>query len=207
MEAIRGGAQGMDDLTNYVEGISITQTKYAADGTISGPPTTNYYTRTSPFAITNGQRIIGLMTTPKYQPDSAGGFFWNHVMAYVTALSGSAAEKFPQNNQSVQEMSFKYRLTSEFVTYDAPDSSLSGPPPEDVITRSNHWLVVRNLQTNLHELRLTFRWPLLPDGNVGRQRQSYRMMVAGQRTMFGAGVPLVPLHFVDSRTFRRAPPP
>ena len=204
MEAIRGGARGLDDLTNYVESISIIRTEYA--GTIPGLPITNDYTRTSPFAITNGQCIIGLMTTPKYQPGGVG-FFSNYVVAFVQALSGSAAEKFPQTNQSVQELAFKYRLTSEVITYDAPDSPLSGPPPEDIITRSNYWLVARNLQTNLHELRLTFRWPLLPDGSVPLKspRQSFRVVVGGQITNWvDAGVPL---HFLQSRTYRRAQSP
>ena len=36
------------------------------------------------------------------------------------------------------------------------------------------------LGANLHELRLTFFWPQLPNGNLGSGRQSFRTLVAGQ---------------------------
>ncbi|MEI9963165.1 MAG: hypothetical protein WDM76_19245 [Limisphaerales bacterium] len=38
----------------------------------------------------------------------------------------------------------------------------------------------RQLAANLHELRLAFLWPQLPNGNVGPGRQSFRTMIAGQ---------------------------
>jgi hypothetical protein len=39
-----------------------------------------------------------------------------------------------------------------------------------------------NLQTNLHELRLTFLWPILPNGQLPSRpaRQTFRTLVAGQ---------------------------
>ena len=36
------------------------------------------------------------------------------------------------------------------------------------------------LAANLRELRLTFLWPLLPNGNPGNGRQTFRTSVAGQ---------------------------
>jgi hypothetical protein len=36
------------------------------------------------------------------------------------------------------------------------------------------------LQYNLFEVRLRFSWPVLPNGNVGPGRQTYRTLIAGQ---------------------------
>ncbi len=78
MEAIRGGAHGLDDLTNYVYAITNYWTKYDASGKIiAGGPTGNngytftnvsiaprYYSAGSP--INNGANIVGLLSTPEY---------------------------------------------------------------------------------------------------------------------------------------------
>ena len=50
-------------------------------------------------------------------------------------------------------------------------------------SRSTAWarvLYPEVLGANLHELRLTFFWPQLPNGNLGSGRQSFRTLVAGQ---------------------------
>ena len=39
---------------------------------------------------------------------------------------------------------------------------------------------INQLGGNLHELRLTFLWPLRPNGKLGTGRQTYRALVAGQ---------------------------
>jgi hypothetical protein len=41
-------------------------------------------------------------------------------------------------------------------------------------------LYASNLTANLRELRLTFLWPLLPNGSPGNGRQTFRTTVAGQ---------------------------
>jgi hypothetical protein len=38
----------------------------------------------------------------------------------------------------------------------------------------------QQLNNSLHELRMTFLWPQLPNGNVGAGRQTFRTSVAGQ---------------------------
>ena len=43
-------------------------------------------------------------------------------------------------------------------------------------------LYVEELAASLHELRLTFLWPQLPNGGLGAGRQTFRTMVAGQVT-------------------------
>ncbi len=62
---------------------------------------------------------------------------------------------------------------------------------------------VNQLGGNLHELRLTFLWPLRPNGKLGNGRQTYRALVAGEimRTnSFGQ-----PLYFYQSQSFTNAP--
>src|ERR1035441_9697183 len=130
MDAIRSGAQGLDDLTNYVFAITNTATEYTA--TMKpvlgrGNPKQYGYTRTnsslngfpmSPeYPLTNGFRIVGLLSTPKYVPLSTGGLVSNNVVAYVRSMSGAAYEKYPQSNPDVQDLAFSYRMTSEVVPY------------------------------------------------------------------------------------------
>jgi hypothetical protein len=54
---------------------------------------------------------------------------------------------------------------------------------------------------NLHELRLTFLWPQLPNGNLGPGRQTWRTMVAGQLVLSPA---YTNLYFYQSQTFNKA---
>ncbi len=59
------------------------------------------------------------------------------------------------------------------------------------------------LAANLHELRLTFFWPVLPNGRLGKGRQSYRTLIAGQvLTDYAAGNGLF---FYQSQSFTNAP--
>ena len=100
MNAIRSGAQGMDDLTNYVVAITNEVTLYP-NGAVKGTPVGKYgYTLTSSstslqFPLINGFRIVGLLSTPKYVPlpfTKPPGFLSNNVMAYVRSMSGPANE-------------------------------------------------------------------------------------------------------------------
>jgi type II secretory pathway pseudopilin PulG len=173
MDAIRNGAQGLDDLTNYVLAITNDVWLYTYG---SPKPTwigTYGYTNSSTssqYPLTNGARIVGLLSTPKYMPwkdqKGGGGFVSNNVVAYVRSMSGPANEKFPQNNQSMQDFAFSYRMTSEVVPY-----------------WTNYYdrtWVNNNLGNNLHDVRLVFRWPLRSRGQLGLGGQSFRTLVGGQ---------------------------
>jgi type II secretory pathway pseudopilin PulG len=215
LDAIRNGAQGLDDLTNYVMGITNWVTPYKSSGAPSGATVTNIYTYNGssrdgaqlnpPFPITNGFRIIGLLSTPKYVPSvdtNKGGFvgyYSNHVEAYVRSLSGPASEKFPQTNESVQDLGFSYRLRSEVV-------------PCWTNYYDTNWLSssTQSLTNNLHDLRLTFRWPLLDQrGKNGPGYQAFRTLAGGSllRTN-GLGYlnrPEYDLYFFQPRTYVKAP--
>jgi len=192
MDAIRNGAQGYDDLTNYVISITNYWTTYDLDTNVLNVGTDGY-TRTDSgvtsvggvppvFALTNGQTIVGLLSMPKRIP-AAGNppYQSNYVVAYVRAMSGAAVEKFPQTNQAILEDAFIYRMiveTAPYVLFDVAATNYlaypAGSSESNVCWRT--WQFVKSLQTNSYDTRLTFRWPLLPNGNMGNGRQTYRAM-------------------------------
>ena len=188
MEAIRNVARGLDDLTNYVMSITNYVTQYTPRGVPAGPPVARGFTYLTPyFRLTNGNNIIGLLSTPKLlvQPPF-GGFFSNHVVAYVRSMSGPVAEKAPQTNSAMQDLGLSYRLICDVTPYGTnffdPVWLYRGnlnTNSADYIAKYNYSNVIRTLEGNLHDIRLTFRWPLLPNGDVGPGRQVYRTMVGG----------------------------
>jgi type II secretory pathway pseudopilin PulG len=193
MEAIRGGARGLDDLTNYVYAITNIWTEYNANGGVIGSAgsingytfekssvVAGYYSPAgSPISINNGANIVGLLSTPEYTDNFGNptnnlfsGGYSNHVVAYVRSISGPAVEKPPQDNQIIQADAFGYRV----LCVNAPvamDTNVFSLP-------LNQQFYNRQLAANLHELRLTFFWPQQPNGKLGPGRQTFRASVAGQ---------------------------
>lgn len=196
IEAIRNGASSPygADLTNYVYAITNFQTEY--NNGIPGTTTSNGYTLTTPYALTNNARIIGLMSWPEYTDIYGGPLpylitgYSNHIVAYVHSISGAAVEKPPQDNSIIQQDSFGYEISC-------------GNVPVAVDTNSINLPYNQQLTANLHEMRLTFLWPLLPSGNVGPGRQTFRSMVGGQiTTNIDNGVTL---YFLQSQSFTNVP--
>jgi hypothetical protein len=62
--------------------------------------------------------------------------------------------------------------------------------------------VASNLTANLHDLRLTFRWPMLP-GGLGNGRQVFRTMVSGN--LLRTNEPGWTLFFFEPRDYVKAP--
>lgn len=189
MEALRGGARGMDDLTNYVFMI------------------TNTYAHVAYSSFTSGAEIIGLLGTPEFvdangnpipYPSYVTPSYSNRMVAFVYSMSGPAVEKPPQANGSlVRQSSFSYGLICENLSL-----------PLDPNTTTNAYGA--NLAANLHELRLTFLWPLLPDSqpprvHYGTGQQTYRTLVAGQQVLDTQTVPTVNLYFFQPQSFSTAP--
>src|SRR5436190_810822 len=80
MEAIRNGAQGMNDLTNYVDGISnyVRTFRGSGGGSYTFADRVDSYTaQSAPYAINNGYRIVGLLSTPKFTYDDRNLNFQN----------------------------------------------------------------------------------------------------------------------------------
>ena len=129
IEAIRNGARGMDDLTNYVYGITNHWTFFPAnngatssgiDGySLQGSQITKPIPGPPSFPLTNGLRIVGLLSTPQLTDlnfipvnNLLNGGYSNHVVAYVRSLSGPAVEKPPQDNALIQADAFTYVIYS-----------------------------------------------------------------------------------------------
>ena len=197
IEAIRNGARGLDDLTNYVIAITNDWKDYNVNNQLTGNAGNWWWTPTnswlnSDFTLTNGDRIIGLLSEPKYiRLNGAGDYRSNYVTGYFRALSGAAFEKAPQDNQTVKDAAFSYRVVSDIVPYGAVRNTYydsnsvqwnASMSANEIAARSNYSRVVDTLNHNLYDVRLLFRWPLLPGGKIGNGRQAYRLMVSGSMT-------------------------
>jgi type II secretory pathway pseudopilin PulG len=201
MDAIRNGAQGLDDLTNYVVAITNYYTVFGL--TISKGQ--NWYTyndssTTPKLLLDRGHHIVGLLSTPKFvpllppKPGAPAAFMSNHVVAYVRSISGPAAEKAPANYTAgvnpVQDMAFNlgfnYRMVSDVIPYFGYFSNgiAFGPgvPAVPPGFGRDYARLSGNLQTNLHDLRLTFLWPLLANGSAGPGFQVFRTAASGPLT-------------------------
>jgi type II secretory pathway pseudopilin PulG len=147
MDAIRNGAQGCNDLTNYVTSITNyvwhytwhTDTKlYDLDtsvgltGSADRSPEVNVFTRTNwyrngalqsgnQFLLNSGMHIIGALSRPRIEWDPASApytaFYFNYVVANARAISGSAVDKFPQTNPDILAGAFSYRMIPEIDAY------------------------------------------------------------------------------------------
>jgi hypothetical protein len=178
MDAIRNGERGLDDLVNYVVAITNFQTKFS----VSGNPVSKPLVYTPPFTG-GGHDIIGLLSTPKYVPFGSGrtaGYYSNYLVAVVRSMSGAATDKFPQNNPILRDLGLTYRLVSEVIPCSFADPSIG----------------YTNV-TDLHEVRLTFRWPFnLQNGVTGPGRQVFRSTVSGLYTNEPGGL----YYFIQPRT-------
>ncbi len=152
----------------------------------------------------------------------------NHVVAYVHSLSGPAVEKPPQDNDIIRSDSFGYKMICDNVPV-----AVNTPPAwqnqsynagAEVLYNGFSWRAtattaatdqpglsplwvqdsyIQQLDANLHELRLTFLWPLLPNGNVGRGLHTFATTVAGQVTQTITNGQS--LYFFQPQTFTSVP--
>jgi type II secretory pathway pseudopilin PulG len=190
LNVIRNGAQGYDDLTNYV--ISITNIWTRLDNNLKVVDTGfDYYTpndskvtsisgRTQgDFPLTNGAHIVGLLSMPKRIPEITippypALFQSNYVVAYVRAFSGPLVNKTPQTNSTLITEAFTYRMVVENFRYTPVDTNsfcldcpaAIGLSDVELEARTNLSRAVFMLQTNSHDFRLKIRWPVLPNGQI-----------------------------------------
>lgn len=176
IEAIRSGARGLDYLTNHVQAIRIDRGRLGTGANLLrfSP------TMTGPNRLTNGEHIIGLLSSPKLKVYGNGSQATldetNRVRAIIRAISGNASETSP----SYQDMAFRYYALCEVVPYtNLPTKLLQDRFSEEYYQHS------KSLLQNLHEVRLTLRWPVIDvDGNgdpirLGRNRRTFRTLVSG----------------------------
>jgi type II secretory pathway pseudopilin PulG len=201
LEAIRGGAQGVDMLTNYVEYITVTRSNMVASAT----PSTTLYSNIwltpisipagypPPQPLVSGAQVIGLLSIPKYEGTTS-----NYVVAVMRAISGPATEK--GINASSRDFAFHYRVVSEVVPAGLPalarfNWDIANSTVEQRAQVTNQYDVLRTIATNLHEIRLLFRWPVRPNGTIGGGKQTYRALAGGSLVSSNAGYFLQPANY------------
>src|ERR1700677_465534 len=192
IEDIRNGALGANDLTSYVYAITNSWVEInPANNSVVEQGVYGYTLTASPpvgsippvgGALTNGANIIGLLSTPEYtdlngnpMPNSYENIYMqdyvsNHIVAYVYSISGPAYEKPPQDNSLMQQGSFGYRVYC-VNAMEAVNTNIfyTGVPNYN-----------QQMLSAVHELRMTFLWPHLPNGSLGSGRHTFRTLVAGQ---------------------------
>jgi hypothetical protein len=194
MNAIRTGAQGQDDLTNFIINITNYLTEYNSNGAVIGS-SINWYT-TGGFSVgpngaslnilTNGANIIGLLSGPKYVGAGSGNYFSNYTTADFRGLTGDAVDQ--GMSSSSRDFAFKYRVSCEIMpsasyAYYADPSGWQNLTAPSVTTFVNpsppSSLTALAFQTNFSQVRLNFRWPILPNGQTANGRLVFRGSVSG----------------------------
>jgi hypothetical protein len=201
MDVLRNGRQGtreidgeaLDFLTNYVDTINIktysgTNLVYSNlihEVTYSTP--TAQVSGATVQSLTNGHVILGLLSTPQYEPGKRyglpGSLVRQEVVATVRALSGSATEQ----NGGNQLVAFKYQLAVTLMPYNMTpwmNNDYTNYPVgnSDLLTQTNQTTVHNQLvywQNSLIDERLQFSWPVLPNGSTGPNRKYFRTVVSG----------------------------
>jgi type II secretory pathway pseudopilin PulG len=160
LESIRSGSRGLNELTNYVERITVrrgTTRRYAAPG--SERPGDQ---------VVNGEQMIALLSIPRYETRN-NQVRTNVVVAQVRSLTGVAGEKSP----NLKDFAFRYQVEVEIVPY------IQRGPAANEEERREHF----SMRHNLHEIRLQVRWPVQERNNqwvAGNNRRVYRALVSGQ---------------------------
>jgi hypothetical protein len=168
LEAIRNGAMGIHDLTQYVEKVVVI----TRDPNVL-PPNNVILSNVFSFNGANGflpyytaSDVIGLLTTQAAITNM-------EASAYVWAFSGSAAEKDPDTDK--RELTFKYLMDVHIeraTNFALPFSNLATNPPLGTPP-----LAMTPLDS-LYHLRLTLAYPLIRDDKPAPRRQSYRALIS-----------------------------
>ncbi len=116
-------------------------------------------TQTYGFGPTNfstGREIIGLISRPNLVSTSE-----------VRSISGALGDK--GTNVLSKDLAFKYQLRTEITPIVFTNVVPAGGK------------LVTTFSTNLYDLRLNFRWPLLPNGIIaGDSHKTFRMQIASE---------------------------
>ena len=194
MEAIRSGATGFDDLTNYVDYVIVTNRTLS--GSSSGVATAYVYKGplfkwpasppTSLQLVEFPEQVMGLLSLPQTDYVQVGTNAFaktnvNTVTAQFRAFSGALNEKvLPQVRDGIKEddarlpQAFRYLMSVEILPiYSQPTNNLA-------LTGQFQQGLLAN---TLYDVRLTFQWPVFGadiPAAVGGNVKSYRTQVAGR---------------------------
>jgi hypothetical protein len=190
INAIRNGEQRTTNnfLTQYVESITISNVNGGGETTYGNPLLGT--TGNGAITLVNDSNIIGLLTTPEFDPRLTLGVT-NQVTAIVRAMTGSAIDQGGSNAATA----FRYALTVEVVPWTIPTNPPTSSDSGQFLYESNlnyqATIQAAYLTNSLHEVRLKFNWPVIETGTtniIGPNTQTYRTMVSGflNLTNFGA---------------------
>lgn len=118
-----------------------------------------------------GMEIVGLLSRTNLPSTSS-------VRAFSGALSGRGV------SAAAHDLAFAYELQTSVEQFTSVAVSANST----------------NIVTNAYELRLQFRWPLLPNGNTGRSRKVFRTLVAAESKL-GGTTEITPLAFFVPQTY------
>ncbi len=169
MEALRNGEDRLGLLRDSVYYVSVNFKNGTREQFINDQPRAeDRY---------DGQRLIGLLGTPR--SSSPQGV--SNVVAWVRALSGTAIDRDPD----ARDLAFRYQLVTEIQPF------MGFPPGLTNRLSTNELARLNQLQSGLHEVRLTFRWPLFNDNvqapqnvRVGTRRRTFRALVGGSQLFY-----------------------
>lgn len=129
----------------------------------------------------DGQRLLGLLSSPR----SVTGTGVSNTVSWMRAINSTAIDLDPE----ARDVAFRYQVITEIIPYLGYPPSLTNGMNTNFLARLNH------LQTGLHEVRVTLRWPLYqgltsnPDSvRVGSKRRTFRTLVAGSLQYYPTNV-------------------
>jgi len=172
IETIRNGAQGFEVISNFVDFPKTNVLVYMKD--IRGRATQIYPAN----RIVSVSNLVGLITTPKGTPFQAG--YVDKVSWRSRAMSGTVAEQNPE----FKDMAFAYEVTSEVTPFRWGGSGFITPNNtqyfEENRNRERNFLDSQQINGNLYELKLTFKYPLTSKFTENpRGRKVFRTLIAG----------------------------
>ncbi|HTH49637.1 MAG TPA: type II secretion system protein [Candidatus Limnocylindria bacterium] len=190
MEAIRNGASGFDDLTNYVDYVIVTNQTQSGFGPATAylfkGPLFKWPTGSPPPELAFSDQVLGLLSLPQTDYVQVGTNALartnvNGVTAQFRAFSGALNEKvLPQVRGGITvddpklPLAFRYLLNVEIVPiFSHPTNQLdfAGQLQQQILANT------------LYDVRLTFQWPVFGSdipAKVGGNSKSYRAQVSGR---------------------------
>jgi type II secretory pathway pseudopilin PulG len=171
IEALKNGARGLADLTNYVEEISVQPTNSPFPAVLVDNTKAPHLTPTE---------IITLLSVPKFDFVETRRYT-NRITARVRAITGPATEQSPFTN-TVQS-TFRYQLQTEIVPYyPIPRELIRAQLKAADTNQSPLRFYNESVGSNLWDVRIILRWPVIERGNnwfVGNGRKTFRAQVSG----------------------------
>jgi hypothetical protein len=205
-------------LANGLPGLSVpnlTSYTYTSNQTVISNAFTGVSATNS--MLTDGFNIVGLLSMPKYiylvppAPPPLGLIVWsNTVTAVFRAINGPAVDQ--GQSQASRDFAFQYQVTIELApSADSPFNALgnwvnlTAPGYINTSNLAASDSFSQALQKNSFEMRLTFRWPVLPNGQLGAGRQVFRSSFGG--SYLASSPPLPPLPVNNPQPYNIYPLP